>query len=76
MRVPVQRGRQQLREARKEDEATTGRARPASRGISRKNPMAGRLGTASAHLLHLWNDSNDYFIEIASLSSIKSSDYL
>jgi hypothetical protein len=76
VRVPVQRGRQQLRKARKEDQATTGSARPAFRGISRKDPTAERLRTARAHLLYLWNDSNDYFIEIASVSSIKSSDYL
>jgi hypothetical protein len=72
VRVPVQRRCQQLRDASKQDKATAGSTWKPSRGASRKTPAEGRLETARAHLLHLWSDSNDYFLKIASVSCVES----
>ena len=55
-RVPVLRGHQQLREAGKQDNATTDSARQCSRGVSRENPMIVWLETACSHVLRLWTD--------------------
>jgi len=75
-RVPVLRGHQQLREAGKQDNATTGSARQCSRGVSRNNPMAVWLETSRSHALCLWTDSNDYVVESVSGSRNESSNIL
>jgi hypothetical protein len=71
-RMPVLRGHRQLRKASKQDEATAGSARPCFRGVSRNNPMSGRLETGRTHALRLSTDNNDCGIENASMSFIES----
>jgi len=72
-RMRVLRGHQQLREACKQDKATTDSARQCSRGVSRENPMIVWLETARSHVLRLWTDGNDSVIESVSVPCSESS---
>jgi hypothetical protein len=71
--VPVLRGHQQLSDAGKQNETRARGTCPASRGFPRKIPMPGRLGMGRLHLLHLWNENNDYSFKNASVTFLESS---